>query len=349
MDHIGKRIKELRKKNDLTQERLADLLGVTDKAVSKWECGLTAPDLALIIPLTRILHVSADELLGGKIEEIDAQRVEFNEHCDNYLKYDMKDNYQIAQKAVSEHHYEYKEDSTAKYSVELLERAIKHNNIVIAECDDSGIRQKSIWNAMMCFRDMEKYDEAIKYAEMFPVEGVLTRDRAMERCLQGEKLTEHRQWMIYKNLRGFLISLSRIYWFSEKKDALVIAALDTEETILQTLFPEGNYFEFHGNLCCAYQRRAEFEIVEGNYERAVEYLRTMLEHAKKIPCGESIFLHGVFSGLSVKNSEENTLLPYVISGLDDVNKSILEQLQNRIKTLNIYAPLWKREDFQKLF
>ena len=60
MNQIGQRIKQFRKQNGLTQEKLADYLGVTDKAVSKWECGLTTPDLALIMPLARILHVSAD-------------------------------------------------------------------------------------------------------------------------------------------------------------------------------------------------------------------------------------------------------------------------------------------------
>ncbi|MBO5299217.1 MAG: helix-turn-helix transcriptional regulator, partial [Clostridia bacterium] len=48
MNNIGQRIRELRKKNDLTQEVLADFLGVTYKAVSKWECGLSMPDLSLI-------------------------------------------------------------------------------------------------------------------------------------------------------------------------------------------------------------------------------------------------------------------------------------------------------------
>jgi transcriptional regulator with XRE-family HTH domain len=68
MEHIGQKIKDLRKKADLTQDRLADYLGVSAQAISKWEVGQTAPDLALIVPLCRVLGVSADELLGVKNE-----------------------------------------------------------------------------------------------------------------------------------------------------------------------------------------------------------------------------------------------------------------------------------------
>ena len=71
--NIGEKIKELRKKNDLTQEKLADYLCVSYQAVSKWECGLSCPDLSLIGPLTKLLHVSADELLGLKNDGIDAR------------------------------------------------------------------------------------------------------------------------------------------------------------------------------------------------------------------------------------------------------------------------------------
>ena len=41
MEHIGQRIKDLRKKADLTQDRLAEMLGVTAQAVSKWEVGVS--------------------------------------------------------------------------------------------------------------------------------------------------------------------------------------------------------------------------------------------------------------------------------------------------------------------
>ena len=84
MQNIGQRIKELRKKNGLTQEKLADYLSVTNKSVSKWECGLTTPDLALIGPLTKILHVSADELLGLTSEDTDTEREKYDKALQKY-------------------------------------------------------------------------------------------------------------------------------------------------------------------------------------------------------------------------------------------------------------------------
>ena len=64
MDHIGQKIKTLRKTANLTQEGLAELLGVSSQAVSKWEVGSASPDLSLIAPLCRVFGCSADELLG---------------------------------------------------------------------------------------------------------------------------------------------------------------------------------------------------------------------------------------------------------------------------------------------
>ena len=71
MNGIGQKIKDLRKKADMTQDRLADYLGVSSQAVSKWEVGQASPDLALIAPLCRVLGCSADELLGiGQTAEL---------------------------------------------------------------------------------------------------------------------------------------------------------------------------------------------------------------------------------------------------------------------------------------
>lgn len=61
---IGENIRNFRKKNDLTQEALADRLGVTYQSISRWENGTTYPDLELIPAIAEVLAVTVDKLLG---------------------------------------------------------------------------------------------------------------------------------------------------------------------------------------------------------------------------------------------------------------------------------------------
>lgn len=65
---IGKRIALLRKEKGLKQEELAEMLGVSGQAVSKWENDQTCPDISLLPQLASILGVTVDELLSGKRE-----------------------------------------------------------------------------------------------------------------------------------------------------------------------------------------------------------------------------------------------------------------------------------------
>ena len=63
---IGKFIAECRKKQGLTQTELADKLGITDKAVSKWETGRAMPDASLMLALCGILKITVNDLLSGE-------------------------------------------------------------------------------------------------------------------------------------------------------------------------------------------------------------------------------------------------------------------------------------------
>lgn len=63
---LGKRIAALRRDRGLKQDDLAQQLGVTPQAVSKWENDQTCPDITLLPQLAQILEVSVDELLSGK-------------------------------------------------------------------------------------------------------------------------------------------------------------------------------------------------------------------------------------------------------------------------------------------
>lgn len=66
---IGEKIKALRKAKNISQESLANVLGVTFQAVSKWETGTTAPDVSLIPPLANYFGVSIDELFDYNVWE----------------------------------------------------------------------------------------------------------------------------------------------------------------------------------------------------------------------------------------------------------------------------------------
>lgn len=68
MDQIrtGKFIAGLRKEQGLTQRELADRLCVSDKTVSKWECGNGLPEVSFMLPLCEILGISVNELLSGE-------------------------------------------------------------------------------------------------------------------------------------------------------------------------------------------------------------------------------------------------------------------------------------------
>ena len=63
---IGKFIADCRKEKGLTQWQLAEKLGITDKAISKWERGIAMPDTSIMLELSDILGISVNELLNGE-------------------------------------------------------------------------------------------------------------------------------------------------------------------------------------------------------------------------------------------------------------------------------------------
>lgn len=63
---IGKFIADRRKKFNMTQSELAEKIGITNRAVSKWETGKSIPDVSIMLELCEILDISVNELLCGK-------------------------------------------------------------------------------------------------------------------------------------------------------------------------------------------------------------------------------------------------------------------------------------------
>lgn len=83
---IGQVIRKYRKENSLTQEEMASRLGVTTPAVNKWENGNSYPDILLLAPIARLLHISLDTLLSYQEDLSDAEIKSIVEEMDRRLK-----------------------------------------------------------------------------------------------------------------------------------------------------------------------------------------------------------------------------------------------------------------------
>ncbi|MBQ8388657.1 MAG: helix-turn-helix transcriptional regulator [Clostridia bacterium] len=345
---IGEKIKELRKKNDLTQEKLADYLCVSYQAVSKWECGLSSPDLSLIGPLTKLLHVSADELLGLKNDSIDSRREELeNAERETWKSGDLAKRYEIACTAVAEYpgemkyldwlawceamrSFDFKDDS--EYIAEQ-EKAIKHFAAVIENTTDEKIKTSSVQGIVqyLCFRG--RHDEAKKYAELYPENLSVSKDRVLLDCLQGNEKIKYYQKMLANMLSEILNHIG----------CDNLEACEAQEKILNAIITDGNYLYYNYYLTHNYRKRAAIYTSNGEYEKAVLHLQKALEYATAADAAD----------------KENTVYRFTTPFLNQLEYNpddfwrtggtkYVEDFYEYIKC-NPLDKLHNREDFQKYF
>ncbi len=288
MNNIGQRIKELRKKNNFTQEALADLLGITYKAVSKWECGLTVPDLALIGPLTKILHVSADELLGLTSETTDTRREELEDNLHRaWINGGELDGYALVHKAQEDLVREYPWDMkilcdfawTASNRALHMDdketamlKAIRYFETVIENTDDEKVKLSAIQGITQSLGYIGHYDEARKYAESIWNTSAVTKDHILENCLRGEELRRHRQQRLDSALHQLLVLMEQC---ADDK----LQAIEDCEKILQIIIPDGMYLEYHCNLAELAYKKARICMERNMYSEAINALKKYREHS----------------------------------------------------------------------
>lgn len=206
---IGERIKALRKQHGMTQENLAEMLCVSYQAVSKWECGLTNPDLSLIAPLTRLFNISADELLGITDTDHDLTRKKYNFALQKYRNNeDHNRSYWWAKEAAlacpKDYHYlewlafaeyqlafdESKSDNpSGEFFNELIENSLRRYEIIIEECTDTDIYSKAVLGKIMVLRFLERNEEADWSAEFeYPNINIKTASQALSLFEEGQSL-----------------------------------------------------------------------------------------------------------------------------------------------------------------
>lgn len=89
-EKIGKFIKEERKNKKLSQEELGELLGVSNRSISKWETGVSLPDISLFKTLCEVLDISYNELLSGERLNKTNYQERLEDNLSNVISYASK-------------------------------------------------------------------------------------------------------------------------------------------------------------------------------------------------------------------------------------------------------------------
>ena len=86
---IGKNIESLRLKKKLTQEKLAEKLGITRQTLSNWEGNITSPDLKQAKKLSNIFNISLDELVGNELNVIQEKLINTEKLNIKQIRYNL--------------------------------------------------------------------------------------------------------------------------------------------------------------------------------------------------------------------------------------------------------------------
>ena len=174
---IGEKIKELRKAQDVTQEKLADYLNISYQAVSKWENGLALPDLSLIPALSNFFGVTSDYLLDISLDNKSEIIENVLKEARNYTHTgEIAKSINIIEEALQTYPNEHKLLSDLiEYKVmvyedndQWLSDIEQKANLILRDCNVDKIRHSTIVNLAFAYSFCGKREKVLEIANLLP-------------------------------------------------------------------------------------------------------------------------------------------------------------------------------------
>lgn len=261
---IGKVIYELRKGKGITQEKLAEMVGVSVPAVSKWETGSTLPDITLLSPIARALGTNVDYLLSYELElsETDAEKIlnEIKKECDTVgFRSGMKKAFEILKKYPNSDYlklkvanaplsfiYNVPNDYTEEEYQELIDKSNKlFEGLVFSKDIHVSLAAKVALASRYIVES--KFDEAEKLIDQLPKTDYNGERLLTTLCLlKGEEekslqLSQKALLQDLQNMRMDIMSMYNVMLKQEKYDKAIIYAENyrTLSTMYGRHFPSG--------------------------------------------------------------------------------------------------------------
>ncbi len=291
--YLGENIKRLRRERELTQETLAQILGVTFQSVSNWERGESYPDITMLPEIAGFFKVSVDDLLGINKSE--------NEHeiVSKIAEYDNLTDYDLMKKIINDLKAKFPNDfrvlirylcCLVRFSEDLSSVSSEvfaiFNNIR-QNCTDDGIRIKAKRAMIEFYRSQlnsENSDVMFEKCEKIICEMPDMRDsREMFCTFYPEDHPEHDTKIQNAIEENFLLRLTlfthHYYYFENCTDEWQIEASKKEVEMLEFIYNDGNYGKMWRTVMNLYGHIGMKYHIIGDDKNALIYFRKNAELA----------------------------------------------------------------------
>ena len=202
--NIGKKLRQLRREREITQEEMANHLGISFQAISKWERGDGYPDITMLPLLAGYFSVSVDSLLGMDEESAWQRYDEINRTwSDNRTAARHRENVELMEEALRE----YPNDplmlvqlsaslerlagqaETPAEKREHIRRSVEVQERILRYCDDCEVRGATMYNICFSYEKLGMHDKAVEQARKLP-NLYKARENALAVLLDGEEKRE---------------------------------------------------------------------------------------------------------------------------------------------------------------
>ena len=299
---IGSTIKKLRREREMTQEQLAECLGITANAVSQWECDRTAPDISQLPMLARILRVTTDRLLGIDFsqDEQEIRRIS-EESLACYRTGEFSKSVEIARKGLKQYPQSYQ--LMARLAESLL--AMKGSeaemerlcNKILKECTESGPRDHAYRLKIILYGRRGKYDEIMEMANDLPHIWVSQEETRLRWNFSTD---EERHAELIRYAKMYAESLTTCFdkiarlpcYTAEEKIRIRLQIID----LMQVLYPENDYLYQAAILASEYYVISSLYMGLGEYEQALRALKKTCDHSNYCDCHDGTNVSLAFRG-----------------------------------------------------
>ena len=346
---IGTNIKRIRREKGITQEKLAELLGITPSAISQWETDRVLPDITQIPLLCSIFDVTSDEILGisndSKMQEID--KIE-DEAIDFIDKGEYDDAVETVRSGLKKYPDSYDLMQSLAYCLEAqnsresLDERIDLYSKILNDTNDYT-KNWATGNLCRAYAMKGENDKALELADSV-IELIYTRDNcrlfALKDTMQWVDESCIRIYKAFERLISGLYLVARIVKYRMNDDE-AIELWRKMFLFIETYYEKGDYGNKYDILlegCCdAAHRSASL----GKYEQAASYLKKMVGYIKEI---EHYFIDpNNRLGCSIRMPLHTSLVPH----FDESYIGLLHTVEVELFVKKAYAML-ANEEFPQL-